>query len=145
MGVQFGIEMVMVSHAILCVSKRVGLNVMTSYIWQALGMLFVAFTSYRMVVDSKSSKDTIWRNVLLAAIIFGCIRFIYLGTTSDENCDPDPIYGGCSAVQEFEPSTDQRITAGAKSFVWFLIPISAGAYLALLKRKDSGAETKDNI
>lgn len=108
---------------------------MTHWLFQIGGMLFIGYGAYSLTVGSDSTKDRLWLNGLLVVLGLSALRALTLGSASDPDCDPDPVYGGCSSVQLFEPSVELRSHAAVTTFLWLLIPIGVGVWLGLVIRE----------
>jgi hypothetical protein len=128
--------------------------------WKALGYLVISgvvFLSYYFGTNewrrNKYNNETnnelgnealkkYWIRILEGLAVIAAIAFIgasMLGTSSDCS-DADPVYGGCTTLQEFIPTVGQRY----ETFFYILfllgIPFSVGAYNEAKKVKSEELE-----
>lgn len=132
-------------------------------VFEAIGYLFIAAIAYfvygigkrglgeerrgvfgdtkTVYNDNATVKDVVLRLLkgLGIIVIIGFVAaYVFLGNSSDCT-DADPLYGGCTTTQEYEPKSQERIATAAYWITLLGVPYLLSGYNAY-----TTAKTKQN-
>lgn len=103
-----------------------------SEIFRALGYLLITcfvYTAWKLSYDATTKigfKEALFHGFLWCAGI-ALFTSLTLGTHTENNDDDDPFYGRSETVQDYEPTTQQRVANFAYYMTLLYLPVIVGA------------------